>query len=82
MASLHLKNVPDHVHKRLVARARWNRRSLNSELLYLLEQALTIPGFDPGATSDPLAAVRACRSRFSGMLTLAELQEAKREGQP
>jgi len=38
-ASLSIKNVPDHVVKRLRARAARNRRSLQGELLDLVERA-------------------------------------------
>jgi antitoxin FitA len=38
-ASLSIKNVPDHVIKRLRARAARNRRSLQGELLDLVERA-------------------------------------------
>ena len=39
-ASLSIKNVPDHVVKRLRARAARNRRSLQGELLDLVERAV------------------------------------------
>jgi antitoxin FitA len=39
-ASLSIKNVPDHVVKRLRARAARNRRSLQGELLDLIERAV------------------------------------------
>jgi plasmid stability protein len=38
-ASLSIKNVPDHVVERLRARAARNRRSLQGELLDLIERA-------------------------------------------
>lgn len=40
MATLTIRNVPDKVHERLKARAERNRRSLNSEAVVLLEQAI------------------------------------------
>ncbi len=82
MASLHLKNVPDHVHQRLIARARRNRRSLNSELLYLLEQVLNAPILETETSSTSLTAARRCRSLFSGMLTLAEMEESRGRDRP
>ncbi|MBE8469535.1 Arc family DNA-binding protein [Streptomyces justiciae] len=33
--------IPDELHARLVAQAETDRRSLNSEILYMLEVALT-----------------------------------------
>lgn len=41
MATITLKNVPDDLHQRLKASAARNRRSMNSEALVRLEQALT-----------------------------------------
>ena len=38
MATLTLKNIPDHLHSALKASAERNRRSLNSEILARLEQ--------------------------------------------
>lgn len=40
MASLLLRDLPDHLHLKLKSRAKRNRRSVNSELLELLETAL------------------------------------------
>jgi plasmid stability protein len=40
MATLSIKNMPDALHKRLKKEARSEGRSLNSELIYLLRQAL------------------------------------------
>jgi plasmid stability protein len=41
MATITLKNVPDDLHQRLKASAERHRRSMNSEALVRLEQALT-----------------------------------------
>ena len=41
MATITLKNVPPELHERLKASAERNRRSMNSEALVRLEQALT-----------------------------------------
>jgi len=40
MRALLIRGLPDHIHARLKARARANRRSLAKEVLVLLEQAL------------------------------------------
>lgn len=42
MASITLRDIPDALHERLRAAAERNRRSLNSEIIALLEQA-TVP---------------------------------------
>ncbi|WP_307821907.1 Arc family DNA-binding protein [Streptomyces coffeae] len=38
--------IPDDMHERLTAQAETDRRSLNSEILHLLEVALTTVGGD------------------------------------
>ena len=40
MPSLTLKNVPEEVHQRLKEQAERHRRSMNSEAIWILEQAL------------------------------------------
>jgi predicted HicB family RNase H-like nuclease len=39
--------LPDHLHERLIERAVADRRSLNAEILYLLETALTSSEAEP-----------------------------------
>jgi plasmid stability protein len=40
MATLNVKNFPDHIYRRLQERARQNRRSVSQEVVHLLEQAV------------------------------------------
>ena len=46
MLNLTLKNIPTELHVRLKARAESNRRSLNREILALLEAQLEAPAVD------------------------------------
>ncbi|NJD32294.1 MAG: Arc family DNA-binding protein, partial [Gammaproteobacteria bacterium] len=55
MPNLTLKNVPVTLHKRLKARAEANRRSLNGEILALLEAQLEAPALDVTAEQKALA---------------------------
>ena len=72
MASLTLKNVPDDLLDRLRAQARRERRSLNQEALYLLEQAL---GARP-TRSQQVAAWRELAGRWeSGHRAAEEVEE-------
>lgn len=43
MAILHVRNVPDDLHRRLHDRAAKENRSLSAEVIHLLEQALEEP---------------------------------------
>lgn len=47
MMNLSLKNVPDELYQRLRDRAQDHRRSLNSEILFTLEQATKSVPIDP-----------------------------------
>jgi plasmid stability protein len=49
MLNLTLKNIPTDLHQRLKARAESNRRSLNREILALLESLLDAPSVDVAA---------------------------------
>ena len=60
MKTLTVRNVPDDLYKRLVGLARSNRRSLQQQILTLLEQVRWQQG------RDPLAAARAIRRELEG----------------
>ncbi len=70
MPGLAIKNLPEHLHSRLQARARRHHRSMAKELLAILEQEL---GDRPPATlPEPM--------KLKKPLTSLELDAAKREG--
>ena len=54
MPNLTLKNIPAGLHQRLKARAEANRRSLNREILALLEAQLEAPAVDVAAEHQAL----------------------------
>jgi len=56
MLNLTLKNVPPALHQRLKVRAESNRRSLNGEILALLETSLDAPTVDVAAEQRALEA--------------------------
>jgi len=47
MPSLTVKNIPDNVYQRLKLLAEANRRSLNSEIIACIEQAIRSQAIDP-----------------------------------
>lgn len=82
MAAINIKNIPDHIHKKLKLRAVANHRSLNKEVLHILSEAL---GREPPARLDPEATLRRLRElkkHFRGELTMEEIQAAIDEGRP
>ncbi|HMV34808.1 MAG TPA: Arc family DNA-binding protein [Turneriella sp.] len=76
-ATLSLKEVPAETHRTLKERAARNHRSLNSEILAILEAAVKSQKIE---TDEYVRRARALRSRFTGKIDDAELQAAKRTG--
>jgi plasmid stability protein len=80
MAAITIKDVPEHLHRKLKAQAKANHRSLNREAIACLEQAVGGGRIDP---NEFLAGVRELRSRIRGpAITDAWLRKAKNEGRP
>lgn len=76
-ATLSLKEVPAATHKMLKMRAEQNHRSLNSEILAILEAVVNSQKVD---AHEQLRRARALRSKFTGTIVDAELMAAKRSG--
>jgi hypothetical protein len=80
MPTLTIKGLPDPLYEGLKMSAERNRRSLNSEVIARLEEALGARAVEPGTM---LAEVRALRQRLGvPPLTDARLRRAKEEGRP
>jgi plasmid stability protein len=80
MPSFTLKGIPDDLYQRLKRSAKEHRRSVNSELLVLLECALAARRVDVDAV---LARADALRRRLRVTpLTDAALRKAKDQGRP
>ena len=78
MPTLTIKGMPDALYHRLKERAAANRRSLNSEILIALEQAVATAQADP---EDLLARADALRGRVrAAHLTDARLRAVKDSG--
>jgi len=74
MATITVRGVPDHVHQHLKRRAEEHRRSLNQEVVRVLEAAV-----DPSSESDRRAARRACKAEQERTPPWsAEVQKVKR----
>lgn len=80
MATITIKNVPDELYEKLKETAAANRRSINSEVIHLIEQAVTARQLDPEAF---IARARLLRERtVSYQLTDELLREARTAGRP
>jgi len=80
MPTITLKNIPDELYKRLKESAADHRRSLNSEIIVQLEQALLGERIDPDAF---LAGADARRKRLAlPPLSERQLKLIKNAGRP
>jgi len=78
MVSLTIKNIPADIYEQLKKSAAVNRRSINSEVITIIDQALSNRRLDP---DEWLPEVRRIREKTAGyFITETELDEAKREG--
>lgn len=74
-----LKNIPNEVYEKVKERAERNNRSINGEIISILNTA-TAPIHIP--VDVILARARALRERTRGHLTDDFINQAKREGRP
>ncbi len=82
MTSLTVKNIPPIIYERLKMQAENNRRSLNSEVIFILEKALQIvPRRTPAEVEKILEQSRKLREMTAGyMVTEEEINRWKNEG--
>jgi len=77
-ATITIKNIPDDLHMELKARAARHRRSLNGEIIAILEERLHRRKRKP---EEVLASIHALRERFKDFrMTDEEIDQAKKEG--
>ncbi|OGD10438.1 MAG: hypothetical protein A2Y86_08860 [Candidatus Aminicenantes bacterium RBG_13_62_12] len=75
-----IKNIPQKLFGKLRKEAEQNRRSINGEIISILEASLTPRLFDP---DEILAGAKESRKRTRGVLLDQDLiDRAKREGRP
>ncbi len=79
MATMTIKNIPDELYEELKQRAAVNRRSVNSEVIVLIERAVQYQVQDP---NEVLERVRVLREKLDIYVTEDEITAAKNEGRP
>lgn len=80
MASLSLRDIPDDLYARLKDRAVMHRRSLNAEVLTILDGALRSHRLTANAIEERIAQER--RGLEASLLSDDVLAEARRSGRP
>ena len=80
MPSITVKNIPDHTYKTLKRVATNHHRSINSEIIYLIEKATTSKVFHP---EQHLAFAKRSREKTKKFLLTEDiLSLAKKDGRP
>jgi plasmid stability protein len=77
MASVTIKNIPDGLYKKLKARAKVNHRSINGEIVNVLQRDLSENVFN---VKEFLERARKIRERINITFTDEEILAAKKEG--
>ena len=77
MSTVTVKNLPEKLHRQLKARALQHHRSLNSEIIALLEAAAAPQKLDPDVL---LARAASLRKQVGGRLTDSDLDTLRNAG--
>lgn len=80
MANLTIKNIPDELYEKLKASAEANRRSINSEVIMMMERILRKPKKNPEVIQARAAKLRELTAHY--VITEEELEEWINEGRP
>ena len=78
MVTVTIKNIPEQVYERIKAQAKSNHRSINGELLSILEQAISLPPIDVQATLERARKVRELTANY--IVTADEIEKMIHEG--
>lgn len=77
MVNITIKNIPDEVYEKLKDRAKRNRRSINNEVIHLIESQFRANQVN---AEEVLYKARKFRSKLKGSLTTEEIEAAINEG--
>ena len=80
MANITLKNIPDSLLNRLREKAKYNERSINSEILFMLKKYLSEEN-RPDAEKI-IQRARQFRAKVKGSLSPEEIEKSINEGRP
>jgi hypothetical protein len=78
MTSITIKNIPPLVYERLKQQAENNRRSINSEIITILEKALSIQPIDVESVIEKSRRLREMTANYT--LTADEIEKMINEG--
>lgn len=78
MVTLTIKNIPPELYERLKIQAKNNHRSLNGEVISIIEQALSIPPIDVKATIERTRKIRELTAHYT--ISADEIEKMINEG--
>jgi antitoxin FitA len=78
MVTVTIKNIPEEIYERVKNQAKINHRSINGEILSILEQAISIPPIDVQATIKRARKVRELTAQYT--ITADEIEKLINEG--
>ena len=78
MVTITIKNIPPEVYERLKVQAKKNRRSINGEVISIIEKAVSIPPIDVKETLERTRKLRELTAHY--VITNEELTRWKNEG--
>lgn len=78
MVTVTVKNIPEQVYERIKTQAKTNHRSINGEILSILEQAISIPPIDVMETLKRARKVRELTANYK--ITADEIEKLINEG--
>ncbi len=78
MVTLTIKNVPPEIYERIKIQAKNNHRSINGEVISIIEQALSIPPLDIKETLERTKKIRELTAHY--VITADEIEKFINEG--
>ncbi len=78
MVTITIKNIPEQIYERIKAQAKVNHRSLNGEIISILEQTVSLPPIDVEATLERARRVRELTAKY--VVTADEIEKMINEG--
>ncbi len=78
MVTITIKNIPEQIYEHIKAQAKNNHRSINGEILSILEQAISLPPIDVRATLERARKVRELTANYT--ITADEIEKMINEG--
>ncbi len=78
MVNITIKNIPEEIYERIKTQAKVNHRSINGEVISIIEKALSIPALDVKTTLERTKKIRELTAHY--VITNEELTKWKKEG--